>query len=389
MKLIYTTIILIFASSIQLFAQIPQKGKPSIEKEGSSILENIRGGIGYGNYQYRGDLGSSLYEFGNASHFVNLHLKYRVMNILDVGIQSSFGKLDFKNAKINKTSGAETKRSFESNIADLFLIGYFKFNNGILLREDHLFKPYVGLGVGYVSANTTSIITYPRREVRNKVNGNAISFPITFGVDIKVWQGIHVNYSQTASFLTEDKLDGFSRGKGNGLTLNHNLGVMYYFQPKLNKKLDEDYFKSIAPLAEEKKVETNPAKIEEQDETKDKFSGGKLVEIDPTIPNQSANEIKNLPPSPTIRYGVQLYSMKNYNVFKRYVDRDVQKSPYKISKLKCQDKTVKFIAGEFKTYEEARKAKLELIEIFKKEGIFIQTYEGRDFKTSKTICDPY
>jgi OOP family OmpA-OmpF porin len=91
-----------------------------------------------GMFEYNGEFGNEIFTFKDVNLAGGLAVSRYLCKDFDVAFDMSFGAIDFNNQG----------RSFSSSLRNYRIIGKFKLNNGRLIKEDALLKPYINLGFG-------------------------------------------------------------------------------------------------------------------------------------------------------------------------------------------------------------------------------------------------
>lgn len=135
------TFLLVFTG---LPAQTKATGKLSV---GFNLIKN----------EYVGDLGVGIFDFSKIHLAMGLDAAYSLNSFFSAGAGLSFGQYGYEIQDSNKrlnTSGNPLyvfPERFYGLKLDMQVLGYFKFNNGLILPEDSKIAPYIAAGVGFAT----------------------------------------------------------------------------------------------------------------------------------------------------------------------------------------------------------------------------------------------
>jgi OOP family OmpA-OmpF porin len=183
-----------------------------------------------GMFEYNGEFGNEIFTFKDVNLAGGLAVSRYLCKDFDVAFDMSFGAIDFNNQG----------RSFSSSLRNYRIIGKFKLNNGRLIKEDALLKPYINLGFGLthvfdVTVNSKNTFTVDQKSLENATHFN---MPIGVGVSHDINEKFAAFVSTTYNYVGTDLLDGY-KPNANGDKdefFHHAIGITY----KIGGKKDSD-----------------------------------------------------------------------------------------------------------------------------------------------------
>lgn len=178
-------------------------------------------GVNSGLTDYHGDLDHTWFDF-NKGYKANVGLSgmYALNAWLNVGLMANYGSIGYHLPVIN----AGDQQGLRANLFHANGQLRLKFNNGVWLKEECKFQPYIYLGTGYAhmaankGADNQTLV-----KVGSDWTGN-LGAGLTYMFTEKLGLNYNLNYAMT----NHDRRDGLSIGK-NDQFMQHTLGVLFVF----------------------------------------------------------------------------------------------------------------------------------------------------------------
>lgn len=158
------------------------------------------------NNTYRGQIGGTLFYYLNP--------------FFNVGMDMGFGDHGF----------FVLQNKYRASIWKGNISARFKFNNGIIMPENHDIQPYISLGTGFAN-------TFVDLEGTN-VPGLDWTLNAGLGFNYKINDWLKFNYNLNYAMTNHDKRDHISLGKINDQFILHTIGIVVPISPIIDT--DED-----------------------------------------------------------------------------------------------------------------------------------------------------
>ncbi len=176
---------------------------------------------------YYGDWNNAFFNTGKAYRTqVGIAGTYSLSPMFNLGLAANYGSFGFHVPGIAPSEVYKfgfPAKGFTSTLFTSSLQLRFKFNNGMILEENSMFRPYifVGGGVADISQNNApSGVTGPKGL---DFTGNA-----GLGFDVMFTDNIGVNYNMNYGYTTSDDRDFLENVRGgNDQFMIHSIGVLY------------------------------------------------------------------------------------------------------------------------------------------------------------------
>jgi outer membrane protein OmpA-like peptidoglycan-associated protein len=205
--------------------------------------------------EYTGDLGYQLFSFkdGNAqpgigvSRYINPWFNARAF--------ANYGASDFT-ATNPMPMGVNNRLLINST--NVGLQGIFKLNNDMILKEEALLAPFIGLGVSFWSSKSSA---------PGGTRKGAFALPVTTGLNFQVHPRVSIMASLAYNFLLNDKIDGFIQNVNdnkNDALLQYSVGVGFNFgNNSTSKKTSDSDFDGVADVKDRCPNTRRGAKVDE------------------------------------------------------------------------------------------------------------------------------
>lgn len=169
--------------------------------------------------EYSGDLGSTIFNFGQKSYMyywglgttfsVNLNPSF------DVGINGNFGSYGYNGFKAGKF--------FSSNKLDVSALVNYKLDNGYILNRENLFSPIITTGIGFAK-----YLNKPEKQDGKIEPGWDLILPVGAGVQIKFNKSWGFRYQYLYYITFNDGYDNKKVG-GNDIFGQHLISIIFSF----------------------------------------------------------------------------------------------------------------------------------------------------------------
>ncbi len=249
----------VFVLLMILFSCIRVESQVEKEKELPTLT------IGIGSLSFDGDIGNgiSVSSLSKIKAGYNLSLEQRIGNYIGVSLNGLYGKL------ADNENSATRNLNFQSKIMQGDLNLLFHFDNGLMLKRDNEFAPYLSVGIGFLKfdpygdlkdkngipyvywkdgtihdvaqndPNAAYAVTLQRdytyetqlKDSSTNYKRHAIAFPIGLGFKFKISPKIGFNVGATYYFTTTDWIDNIKSGS-NDKYLYVNASLSYNFGKK-------------------------------------------------------------------------------------------------------------------------------------------------------------
>lgn len=183
---------------------------------------------------YYGDWNKAFFNTGKAFRTqVGLAGTYSLNPMFNVGLAANYGAFGYHKPGIPMTQESPyeaASQGFNSNMFTTNLHLRFKFNNGMILEENSMFRPYIFAGFGIANfANPTDLTTTnPGLDFTGNLGA---------GFDVMFTDNVGINYNLNYGYTAGDNRDlraGFDAGHDQFMI--HSIGVIYL----LGKMADAD-----------------------------------------------------------------------------------------------------------------------------------------------------
>ena len=251
-------LVMILISCIRVEAQVEK------EKELPTVT------IGIGSLTFDGDIGNgiSVSSLSKIKAGYNLSIEQRIGNYIGVSLNGMYGKL------ADNENSATRNLNFQSKIIQGDLNLLFHFDNGLMLKRENEFAPYLSVGIGFLKfdpygdlkdksgipyvywkdgtihdvaqsdPNAPYAVTLQRdytyeTQLKDSITNykrHAAAIPIGVGFKFKITPKIGFNVGATYYFTMTDWIDNYKSGT-NDKYLYANISLSYNF----NKKSDGVY----------------------------------------------------------------------------------------------------------------------------------------------------
>jgi outer membrane protein OmpA-like peptidoglycan-associated protein len=183
-----------------------------------------------GIFEYNGEFGNEAFTFQDLNLAGSVGISRYLSKFADASLNISFGAIDFDNKG----------RTFSSNLRNIALEGKYKLNNGDILKEDVMFKPFATIGFGVTQVVDINVESNNSFVVDNKSTENATHFyiPIGLGVSYDIDHQFSAFVSTTYNYVGTDLLDGYSvkNESDRDEFFHHAIGVTF----RIGGKKDSD-----------------------------------------------------------------------------------------------------------------------------------------------------
>jgi OOP family OmpA-OmpF porin len=183
-----------------------------------------------GIFEYNGEFGNEAFTFQDLNLAGSVGISRYLSKFADASLNISFGAIDFDNKG----------RTFSSNLRNIALEGKYKLNNGDILKEDVMFKPFATIGFGVTQVVDINVESNNSFVVDNKSTENATHFyiPVGLGVSYDIDHQFSAFVSTTYNYVGTDLLDGYSVNNESDRDefFHHAIGVTY----RIGGKKDSD-----------------------------------------------------------------------------------------------------------------------------------------------------
>lgn len=112
-------------------------------------------GINLINNEYVGDLGTGIFDVHNIKPAIGADVNFNLNKFFAAGIGVSFGQYGYtiptKDKRLDEGGDPlfNFKEKFMGLKFDMNALGYFKFNNGLILPENTKLEPFIAAGIGF------------------------------------------------------------------------------------------------------------------------------------------------------------------------------------------------------------------------------------------------
>ena len=209
---------------------------------GQDIDKKFSIGFNFGIREYNGSLGNGFLNYKNTYPSIGIWGNYFLNSFFDIGLNYAYGFYghtfnDFLKTPMTKTQDTIFGKTFVAQMGNLNGLLKFKFNNGLILKENSFISPYLLSGIGYMAYPNAVVYDYQRYKINNsflvrsvserkELGKKSITLPLGFGISMKIEEHINLNVQVIHSNLILDK-DRF---------LQYNLG----FTVLMGKPKDSD-----------------------------------------------------------------------------------------------------------------------------------------------------
>lgn len=167
-------------------------------------------GVMFGENQYNGELGNSIFKFNEKFYgFGSLSLHRYLNPSFNLGIQATYGKYGYEDSDVS---------SFKGDKFDASLLLAYKFNNGYMLSEDAKLEPYLTAGLGFAGYSGDRIN-----------DGNDFIIPVGAGLKYHLNDWAAIQYQFLYDFTNEDKRDLQPVADANDRFAQQSIGVVFSF----------------------------------------------------------------------------------------------------------------------------------------------------------------
>lgn len=171
-------------------------------------------GVNVGVEQYKGELGSGFYKFGqDLNGFVGVDLTRYLTPHFDAAVSFTYGDMGYYN-------GVDPVVFTRQNMFQASILGRYN-----ILTDAYKWRPYVFVGFGHLQFADGSY------SQRNTV------IPYGLGLTYQVKPNVALRLQQTFMYSDFDRMDGDPSKKLNDSYLQHSIGVVFSFG---NSKNDSD-----------------------------------------------------------------------------------------------------------------------------------------------------
>lgn len=185
---------------------------------------------------YYGDWDASFFNTGKAFRTqVGLTGTYSLSPMFNVALGATYGSYGFHvpGVPLSEDNAVEVPATgFTSQLFTASGQLRFKFNNGFMLEENSMFRPYIfgGVGIADVSQNFAPSGVSGPKGVDLLLNAGA-------GIDVMFTDNLGINYNLMYGHMSSDDRDMLTNQKvGNDQFMIHTVGVLYL----LGKSVDTD-----------------------------------------------------------------------------------------------------------------------------------------------------
>lgn len=194
-----------------------------IQAQNLEYVQKGEFGISIGAAHYFGDLNTRA-GLNRPKPAVGLFFRKQFGNYVGLRISAHYAQLGYSD-KYSKNAYQKTRNlSFNSNIWELALQGDFNFFKFDPMDEDHLFTPYVTLGVGVFSYDPYTYLNGQKEFLRplgtegqnvgylgrKQYNTMAVCIPFGVGIKYNITPKINMSVEVCQRFTTTDYLDDVS-----------------------------------------------------------------------------------------------------------------------------------------------------------------------------------
>jgi hypothetical protein len=167
-------------------------------------------GLYIGETEYNGDLGNDFFKCNSIYTMGGLSISRYLNPFVDVAIQGDFGYYGS-----DHQSGYFLAKKID---ADLLL--KYKFNNGIDLKEDALFAPFVAFGVGLANYS----------DAKTNAEGLDALIPVGAGIKLRVSRNDLIDLQYQFLYNVNLTNKGDIENAGSKLSfITHSLGIIFNF----------------------------------------------------------------------------------------------------------------------------------------------------------------
>lgn len=205
--------------------------------------------------EYSGDLGYQLFSFKDGNAQPGIGVSRYINPWLNVRAFANYGASDFTATNPIPTG---VNNRLLINSTNLGLHGIFKLNNGLILKEEALVAPFLGLGVSFWSSKSSA---------SGGTRKGAFAVPVTTGLNFQVHPRVCIMASMSYNFLLNDKIDGYVQNVSdnkNDALLQYSVGVGFNFGKKTaTKKYKDSDFDGVADAEDRCPNTRRGAKVDE------------------------------------------------------------------------------------------------------------------------------
>ncbi|MFV0345735.1 MAG: OmpA family protein [Bacteroidales bacterium] len=212
MKTIFSTILVLMLGFTTAFSQ-------SAEKQWAL-------GLGYGTYQYKGELRNQFFDFGEWQSALNVHLAKYLSPSFNVRGEIGWGEFDVTSEHASTTYMSSSWPDGGYIRGGLDLV--YKLNNGYIFNEDSWFQPYLLAGPGISLWNINNGYAAGVQVKQFEVEaGGGIKFKFSpvvsaFAEVSRIW-----TFSDDLDIIDNDNYGGSSNGKGDDKLLKMEVGLAF------------------------------------------------------------------------------------------------------------------------------------------------------------------
>jgi hypothetical protein len=230
----------------------------TIPSEKDTVKNSILYNIGFGLFNYRGDVGfiDSIGTTENLQPAFNAGLEYKLSSSIGLGLNLGYGSI------VKNENKGRDNRNFKTTILSCGLAANIHFANGFLLSQSSRIDPFFSIGFDVINFNPKAdsldannnkyhywedgtvrdINYYPRDSTSieltrdfnyetdllkgNKPNIN-FSIPISIGLNFTVNNYLQAQLKQTISLTNTDLLDGFEGGSPYDVYMYSSLSFIF------------------------------------------------------------------------------------------------------------------------------------------------------------------
>jgi hypothetical protein len=273
---LFCTIIGLYSVKSQDLTNSTSTNIDTIVSKKDTVKNPILYNIGFGLYNYRGDVGyiDNIGTTENLQPAFNAGFEYKLSSSFGLGINLGYGSI------IKNESKGEINRNFKTTLISGGLVANIHFANGFILSENSRIDPFFSIGFDVINFNpkadsldfngnqyyywgdgtirdikwyrgdSTSIkldrdFDYETDLIKgNKPNIN-FSIPISIGLNFTVNNYLQAQLKQTISVTNTDLLDGFAGGSPYDVYMYSSLSFIFNPSKVGSKKENSKEFDDI------------------------------------------------------------------------------------------------------------------------------------------------
>ena len=182
------------------------------DASGQSAGQKWTIGLFGGKTEYKGDLGSGIFDINPFYGHAGLSLNRCLNNSFDAGLQIEHGSYGFFKS---------TTANFLSHKTDGSLLFMYKLNNGYIIKEDAIVAPFLAAGIGFAG--------FTGKASRTK-SGNLDAFiPLGGGFKMNITPDFAIQYLVFYNLTNGDTRDLDKGDRKNDKFLSHSVGLVFSF----------------------------------------------------------------------------------------------------------------------------------------------------------------